>query len=374
MLRIAIVGCGKIADDHVQTILRIGGCKIVAVCDLEPLMAKQLGERFGISARFSNLGEMLRATTPDVVHITTPPQSHFKLAVQCLEGGCHVYVEKPFTLYSSEAEELVALANQRGLKLTVGHDEQFSHAARRMRGLIKAGYLGGHPVHIQSTWCYELGDSSYVRALLGTKAHWVRDLPGGLLQNLISHGVAKIAEFLSDTPTIIAVGFASSSIGAFGSGGLIDELRVVIAEEERTTAYFTFSTQMRPAVRQFNIYGHRAGLLLDEDQQIVIRLRGRRYKSYLEMFAGPLVFAGQYLTSSVRNFRAFIARDFHMNSGKKYLMEAFYRSILDRTPVPIPYNQILLTSRIMDEIFEQLTVASRRLEFTDSFARVGGKA
>src|SRR5262245_12792213 len=119
MLRVAIVGCGKIADDHARTILCIPNCKIVGLCDREPLMASQLGQRFGISACFSNLQEMLRATAPNVVHITTPPQNHFALAKQCLEEGCHVYVEKPFTLYSSEAEELIALAGGHGLKLTV---------------------------------------------------------------------------------------------------------------------------------------------------------------------------------------------------------------------------------------------------------------
>ena len=53
MLRIAIVGCGKVADQHVHAIHRIPDCEIVAVCDREPLMAKQLGERFEISACFS---------------------------------------------------------------------------------------------------------------------------------------------------------------------------------------------------------------------------------------------------------------------------------------------------------------------------------
>jgi len=357
MLRVAIVGCGKIADDHVQAILRIPDCRIVALCDREPLMAKQLGERFGIAACFPDLQEMLQATAPEVVHITTPPQSHFSLAKQCLESGCHVYVEKPFTLYASEAEQLIALAERQGLKLTVGHDGQFSHAARRMRGLIRSGYLGGRPVHIESTWGYELGDSGYARALLANKTHWVRGLPGGLLQNLISHGLAKVVEFLAtDTPEVIAVGFASSFLKRFEKGDLVDELRVIITEKEGTTAYFTFSSQMRPALHQFCIYGPTGGLLVNDDQQTLIKLRAERYKSYLETFVGPLVFAKQYIHNCATNVRLFLARDFHMASGMKYLIESFYRSIINGTPVPIPYNEILLTSRIMDKIFEQLTV------------------
>ena len=59
MLKVAIVGCGKIADSHATQIQRIEGCEIVAVCDREPLMAKQLYERFPVKKYFTDLGEML---------------------------------------------------------------------------------------------------------------------------------------------------------------------------------------------------------------------------------------------------------------------------------------------------------------------------
>src|SRR5437899_6574437 len=122
MLRIAIVGCGKVADQHVHAIHRIPDCSIVALCDRELLMAKQLGERFGVLQCFSNLQEMLQTASPDVVHITTPPQSHFSLAKKCLESGSHVYLEKPFAVTAEEAESLIELAESRGLKITVGHN------------------------------------------------------------------------------------------------------------------------------------------------------------------------------------------------------------------------------------------------------------
>src|SRR5262245_21729997 len=111
VLRVAIVGCGKIADSHAAQIRRIKGCEIVGVCDREELMARQLAERFHVRGHFADLSELVNETHPDVVHITTPPQSHFSLAKRCLEQGCHVYVEKPITLYRKEAEELIALAD-----------------------------------------------------------------------------------------------------------------------------------------------------------------------------------------------------------------------------------------------------------------------
>src|SRR6266403_1442034 len=359
MLKIAIVGCGKIADSHALEIQRIKGCEIVAVCDHEPLMAQQLAERFHVQRHFCDVSELISNARPDVVHVTTPPSSHFDIAKLCLESGCHVYVEKPFTLYEKEAEELIALASKKQRKITVGHDDQFGHAARRMRALVQSGWLGGAPVHMESSYCYELGGAVYAAAILGDKRHWVRRLPGKLLQNIVSHGIARIAEFLtSESPRIMAYGFVSPFLRSIGETEIIDELRVIICDEERTTAYFTFSSQMRPALHQFRIYGEKNGLILDQDQETLIRLRGKRYVSYAEKFIPPISFARQYLGNLRGNLAKFLANDFHMKSGMKVLIESFYRSIVEGTPLPISYREILLTARIMDEIFAQLNARS----------------
>jgi len=355
MLRIAIVGCGKIADQHAMQIQRIKDCEIAAVCDREPLMAKQFAERFPVGHHFSDVLELLSQARPDVVHITTPPESHFDVAKLCLEKGAHVYVEKPFTVCAEQAQELVELAEKKGLKLTVGHNEQFSHAARRMRTLVREGYLGGAPLHMESYHCYSLSDPSYARALLGDRQHCVRRLPGKLLQNIISHGIARVAEFLTTTaPQVIAHGFTSPLLKQINEYEIVDELRVIISEEERTTAYFTFSTQMKPSIHEFRIYGPKNGLILDQDHELLIKIRGEKYKSYADKFIPPFVLAKQCVENLAINARLFLKKDFHMDSGMQYLIRSFYGSILENTPVPIPYREILLTARIMDCIFRRL--------------------
>src|ERR1700680_115691 len=296
MLRVAIVGCGKIADSHASQIQRISGCTIVGACDSEPLMAQQFCQRFAVKRSFRDLSTPLRETKPDVVHVTTPPKSHFEIAKSCLEHGCHVYVEKPFTLNEEEAQRLIAIANENHLKITAGHDDQFSHVARRMRTLVQDGFLGGSPVHMESYDCYEIGRSGYAGALLGDDRHWVRRLPGKLLHNVISHGIARIAEFMTaDSLEIVTFGFTSPLLRSMGESEIIDEVRVIICDQNRTTAYFTFSSQMRPSLHYFRIYGDKNGLELDQDQETLIKVRGERYKSYAEKFIPPLQFAAQYL-------------------------------------------------------------------------------
>jgi predicted dehydrogenase len=320
-------------------------------------MAEQLSDRFKIRGCFGDLGELVEKARPRVVHITTPPQSHFELGMLALDAGCHVLVEKPFTVTAEEAKALIRHAEERDLKITVDHDEQFSHAAIRMRRLIREGYLGGPPVHMESYYCYDFGNQQYAKALLGDGTHWIRRLPGTLLQNNISHGIARIAEYIrGEMPEVTAQGFTSAFLENLGEKDIVDELRVIIRDGLFSTAYFTFSSRMRPTLRAFRVYGERNALLMDHDQQTLIGVRGERFKSYLEKFLPPCLFAKQYLSNARVNLTHFLKRDFHMKSGMKFLFESFYRSIADSTPPPIPYREILLTSRIMDEIFRQIRV------------------
>lgn len=357
MMRVGIIGCGKVADQHAAQIGRIPDVRIVAVCDSEPIMAQQLCERFGVGRYFTNIEHLFGSVKLDVVHITTPPQSHFEIGRASLEAGCSVYVEKPFTLNTAEAEELIRIANRKGLKITAGHNAQFSHAMVRMRELVNDGYLGGKAVHLESIYCYNLGDKGYANAFLGDGEHWIRTLPGSLLQNIMSHGISKIAEFLiGDSPLVIAHGFTSPFLKSIGQSKIVDEVRVIIRDEESTTAYFTFSSQIRPTLHQFRLHGARNSVIVDDDHQVLIKMTGREYRSYVRYFLPPLGYAKQYVENVGRNVMKFIARDFHapFDAGLKTLIESFYESVLNRAPLPLSYREILLTSRIMDETFAQI--------------------
>jgi predicted dehydrogenase len=354
MLRIAIIGCGKVADQHVHAIHRIPDCEIVCLCDRELLMAKQLGERFGIAQRFSDLQEMLRTTRPDVVHITTPPQSHFSLAKQCLESGSHVYLEKPFALTAEDVKSLIQLANSCDLRITAGHNYQFTLEMLEMRRLVKVGFLGGRPVHLESYWSYDLGDLRYASAFLGSRNHWVRQLPGQLFHNIISHGIAKLAEFLDDELTeIVATAYQSDQLRGLGAQEVLDELRVLIRDRNGTTALFCFSTQIK-GINQLRIYGPAGSLNADIITGSLIRNQTRLYKSYLTYFVPPLKNAREHLRNLRLNVINFLRRRLYQDFGMKELIERFYNCIRREGPPPIPYREIILTARIMDEIFAQI--------------------
>ena len=349
----ALIGCGKVADQHVQAIHRIPGCKIVALCDRELLMAKQLGERTGVTTCFSDLSEMLQTTRPDVVHITTPPQSHFPVAKQCLEFGSHVYLEKPFTITASEAESLIDLAEHRSLKITVGHNYLFTLEMLEMRRLLKEGFLGGRPSHLESYWSYDLADLRYASAFLSNRAHWVRQLPGQLFHNLISHGIAKLAEFLDEVVEIIATAYQSEHLRSLGLEDVLDELRVLIRDKHGTTAFFCFSTQVK-GLNLLRAYGPSGSISANIITGSLIRSPSRSYKSYLTYFIPPLKVAREHFRNGLRNVANFMRRRLYQDFGMKELIERFYDSIRLGKPVPIPYREIILTAKIMDEIFAQI--------------------
>jgi predicted dehydrogenase len=361
MTRVAIIGCGFIADQHAAQLRTLPFCSLTAACDTEELMATQLADRFHIQHVFTDAEEMLRKIQPDVVHITTPAQTHFSLGRMCLEAGCHVYLEKPFTETTAEAEALIRLAQEKQLRITVGHNLQFSPEAIRMRQLVKAGFLGGPPIHMESIQCYSHDEPTYGRVVLADPNHWVRRLPGSLLQNLISHGISKIAEFLvGDNPSLISLSFSSPFLRELGQSDIVDEVRATIKDKQGTTAFFLFTTQFGAGSNELRLYGKSGSLVMDNTYRTVLRYSPSPYKSYLRYFFAPWTHARELARNSFRNMKLFARNDFHMDYGMKKLMGLFYSAIRDNKPDPISAAEILRTSRIMENIFEQMPKRSEQ--------------
>lgn len=359
-MRVAIVGCGKIADQHVQAIARIGDSEVVAVCDREPLMAEQLAERFQISNWYDNLGQMLEAIRPDVVHITTPPQNHVELAVQCFDAGAQVYLEKPFTVTAPEAETVIQHAVKHGKLVTAGHNYQFVPEIMELRELASAGRFG-KPVHMESYWSYDLGDVSYVAPLLGNADHWVRRLPGQLLHNLVSHGLARLAEYLSDDVQDMAVlAGRSAAMREYGASGVVDELRILLRDSAGVTAEFCFSTQIKPGQNTFRFYGSRGSATVDVANGALTQHAAVADKSYLTFVRPHLRLARQYRRRAWHNLREILRWKYHQDSGMTELIRRFHRACRDGASPPIPYREILLVARLMDSIFAQIPPTEKR--------------
>jgi predicted dehydrogenase len=352
-LKIAMVGCGKIADAHVEEIGKIPSVQLAAVCDLEPIMAEQLATRYSVPRWYSDVATLLEAEKPDVLHITTPPQSHLSLTKQAVAAGCHVFLEKPVALRHCDTEAIIAAATAAGRKLAVNYWPNFEAPALELRRLFETGALGS-AVHLESFYGYDLG-GEYGMALKRDPEHWVHRLPGKLFQNVLDHILNKIAPFLDDEqPLINAIAYrGDGSGGEIGTGELLDELRVII-RGTHTSAYATFSSHARPVAHTFCVYGTKNTAHVDFMARTVVLKRKQTFPSAVGRLLPPFLEARDYMRQGLKNLNSFGHARFHYFDGMRRLLSEFYLSIENDSAPPIPYSQILRVSAMMDEIFDQV--------------------
>jgi hypothetical protein len=128
----------------------------------------------------------------------------------------------------------------------------------------------------------------------------------------------------------------------------------MIRDTSGTTAFFCFSTQVK-GLNLLRVYGPADSLVADVTTGSLIRAISQPYKSYLTYFVPPLKNAREHFRNARKNVLNFLRRRLYQDFGMKELIERFYNSIRLNSPPPIPYREILVTARIMDEIFAQIS-------------------
>ena len=138
----AIFGTGFIGRVHLDAVRRLGSVEVVALADTKIEMAQRLGVSFAIPTIALDYRAILRDPAIDAVHICTPNAQHFSMAMEALEAGKHVVCEKPLATTVEEADELVALAIQKGLRSCVCHNLRYYPMVQQLRRMREAGDLG----------------------------------------------------------------------------------------------------------------------------------------------------------------------------------------------------------------------------------------
>jgi predicted dehydrogenase len=352
MLNIGVVGCGKIADGHIEEIQKLGCARVLAVCDLEPILAEQLAVRYSVPHRYTDFDRMLSEHRLDVIHIATPPHSHLTLAQKAAEAGCHVFLEKPLALNATDGRHLMECLEQTGRKMTINYWYNFESPALALKEFVAKGNLGD-PIHIESYYGYDLA-GGFGQALLSDDRHWVHQLPGKLFQNIIDHAINKITPFLPDEPVeIIARAYRRRHLRDDRTDSVLDELRVMILAGGMS-AYVTFSSHARPVGHFMRVYGTKNTAHIDFALRTLLVEKKQTVPSALGRLLPPFKSSWQSVRQATKNAREFAASRFQFFAGMSRLLSLFYESILHDTPVPIPYPEILRVSQIMDEISAQV--------------------
>jgi predicted dehydrogenase len=350
VLKVAVVGCGKIADGHVEQIRAIGRGQVVAVCDRESLMVEQLAVRLGVPGRFTDMDEMLRSTRPDVVHIATPPESHVMLACAALRAGCHVFVEKPFALNEADARVILDCAQEVGKRVSVNYLYNFEPPGLMLEGLLARQALG-EVVHLDTQYGYNLG-GDYGLAVMSDPNHWVHRLPGKLFHNVLDHVLAKVVAHIGDDTAVQVLAFrrrASSGVPTLDA--LPDELRFML-RSGNTTVSGLVSAHGRPAAHTLRVVGTRDSVDLDYTARTLVHSANWSQPASVGRLFPAFVQARQFWRNGWRNVGLFKRHEYHYFQCMRVLLDRFYDGIEQGGPDTIPPAHILRVCRVIDQIVQ----------------------
>ncbi|UCD36678.1 MAG: Gfo/Idh/MocA family oxidoreductase [Fidelibacterota bacterium] len=141
-VKTAVIGVGYLGRRHVEQLLRIPEADLVGVYDIDPDTLAAVHKRYDVDT-FESYDEAL--TAAQAVSIVVPTQQHYEVAVQALEAGCHVFIEKPIAQSLDEADQLLRLAEECERLIQVGHIERLNPAARALEKYALAPrFIEGH--------------------------------------------------------------------------------------------------------------------------------------------------------------------------------------------------------------------------------------
>src|SRR5215469_5782518 len=142
MIGVGVIGYGYWGPNIVRNFYAIDGFRVHMVCDKSHECLQRVAKAHPAVQVTSDASEVMKSPDIDVVAVVTPVWTHYELAKAALNNGKHVFVEKPFTFNSRQAEELIELADKKGLKIMVDHTFLFTGAVRKIRQLVEEGSLG----------------------------------------------------------------------------------------------------------------------------------------------------------------------------------------------------------------------------------------
>lgn len=187
-MKYALIGCGRIATNHIKAVLN-NHLEFTAVCDIVPeqmenLLAKHDLQNDHSIHRYTDYKEMIEKEQPQLVGIATESGVHAEIALYCIAHGVNVIIEKPMAMSIADANEIIRLSEEKGVKVSACHQNRFNVAVQQMRKALEAGRFGklSHgSIHVRWNRNREYYDQAKWR---GT---WAQD--GGALMNQCIHGI-----------------------------------------------------------------------------------------------------------------------------------------------------------------------------------------
>ena len=291
-MRAAIVGCGEIARVHLSALRGLPGVTLVGACDRDAWRARDLAALADGATPYTDLAAMLAAEHPDTLHVLTPPGTHAALAIQAMEAGCHVLVEKPMALSVAEADRMIATSSAHEVTLCPNHNYLFKPSIRRAMDLVAGGEIGD-VVHVHGY--YGLADEGSAYEGRGGRSHWAYALPGGPFTNFLPHVIYLLQAFLPGAERVEGVALAPP-----GDAARATELAVTLSGGGGT-GVLVVSMRARPYAKYVDVYGTRGTVRADLVREVTTVHRARALPRMVSKVAYSLEEGTQVLAGTLGN-------------------------------------------------------------------------
>lgn len=342
-VRVAVIGCGEISDQHLAFLSTSPLVDLVAVCDLSPVAAAYAAQRFGARTSTTDHRSMLSELHPQAVHVLTPPSTHEFLTRDALAAGAHVVCEKPITPDGVRLGELQRLASEAGLHLIESQNVRFNDQVRRIEQHVANGLLGDI-VHVEVSICLDIATAGkFADANIPAAG---ASLPGGAVHDFLPHMSYLGLHFLG-YPTVARAASMWRNVSGNPQVGF-DEMESLVEFSTGTTCALRFSTRERPDRFRLSVHGTAGSVETDIYQPFerVERLRGG---SKLSPIVNHAANGGALVVSSVRNLRDKLMQHTPYH-GLPVMLEGFYRAVVDGSVPPVTPLQVARTSALIDEL------------------------
>ncbi len=350
-LRVALVGCGRIAQTHCGYLRQLSQVELVGACDVDAAGREAFTRRWQLPA-YADVGELLDAAQPQVVHVVTPPATHAALAIELLDAGVHVLVEKPMALTTAEAGEMRAAAQRNGRCLTVNHNRWFDPVVGRARALMESGALGAL-VGVEVFQGAAVGEAD---APPGQTTHWSAELPGGVLANLAPHPVYLLRGFVGAITDV-------EVLARRDARGRLRELRAIVAGEH-SLGGLTISLQARPFMNRLTLLGTQMTAEVNLNNMTLISRRTRHAPKLLGKVLPNLDEAFQLVRATVINSIEFLRGRQRYFPGMGVHFGALYRALASGAAPPVSaddgYEAVALQQQIWERAGVGMHVEPRR--------------
>jgi 2-alkyl-3-oxoalkanoate reductase len=258
LVKVGLVGAGYVSTYHARALRSLPFVEIVGIADPDEDRASALAEQFKIPKVYPSLQAMGEAQ-PKVIHVLTPPGSHAALALQALNMGCHVFVEKPMAETVADCDRMIASAREKGLVLSVNHSARMDPVVLQALDMIHKGACG----QIQAVDFFRSSDYQAYHGGPAIPPHFRNgSYP---FQDLGVHGLYLLEAFLGPVRRAETRYYASG----IGDPNLVfDEWRTLV-ETDRGTGQMYISWNVRPIQNELVIHGTKGVMHVDCYLQII---------------------------------------------------------------------------------------------------------